>query len=111
RCKDRNLFALSPNLFSPFSQSFSTRKSTPVFFKRGGKDKTFYPDFPNTFSKNLRGDFFRLKPDDSGLFSSLFNLPLNAAPLSESGCKESVFFRITPNLFPVFFDIKIQVPD
>jgi len=40
-----------------------------------------------------------------------FHHLLNAASLSESGCKESVFFRITPNLFTVFFDIKSQVPD
>jgi len=37
--------------------------------------------------------------------------PLNAASLSESGCKESVFFRLTPNVFSFFFYFNIQLPD
>jgi len=40
-----------------------------------------------------------------------FHHLLNAASLPESGCKESVFFLLPPNVFLFFFDINIQVPD
>ena len=45
------------------------------------------------------------------VYLTSFHHTLNAAPLSESGCKESVFFYFPPNLLQFFFDIKSQQPE
>ena len=115
--------------FRLFFLGYSLEKSTPAFSNVAAKIKSFIPTFQILFKIFSRWLFSSLNPVFScpehlavtvglhgikkpscRLNSPLFITPLNAAPLPESGCKESVFFCLIPNQQATFLTKKIKVP-